>query len=475
MAVEFSVPATAERSAPRGLVAILATCGVVVALMHSLVIPLLPELPQLLGTSAENASWVVTATLLSSAILTPISGRLGDMYGKRQMLLVSLGFVTVGSVACALANSLLPMVIGRTLQGAAAGAIPLGIAILRDELPPQRVSRAMAIISSTLGVGGAIGFPVAAAIIDIGSWRVPFVVAAVFGGLCIGLVMWWVPPSAQRQGGRFDVPGALGLTAALILLLLPITKGNGWGWDTPLTLGMFGASAVITLLWGLYQLRATTPMVNLRAMSTRPALLTNFATVSVGLAVYGNMLTFPQLLMAPTETGYGFGLSMVVTGLIIAPTGLVMMLFSPISARITDRSGARVTLAAGIICIGGAYALTYFTHDSLWHILIAAIGIGAGIGLSYSAMPALIMNIVPPAETAAANGINTLMRSIGMSTSAAVVSAVLSVGTVTVGTTVVPSIDSFQITFLLSIGAAIVALALTVAIPRARPKDTVLL
>lgn len=232
---------------------------------------------------------------------------------------------------------------------------------------------------------------------------------------------------------------------------------------------MFACAAGAALVWGYYELRTARPLVNLRISARRPVLLTNLASVAVGFAIYGQMLAFPQLLMAPTETGYGFGLSMVMAGVLIAPGGIVMMALSPVSARITGSHGPRVTLASGVVVVGAGYVLVYVAYTEIWHIVVAGMIIGAGIGLAYAAMPALIMGAVPLSETAAASSLNTLMRSIGTSTSAAVVSVVLAAMTTTVGTYTVPALDGFRATFLLSIAASAVALALTAAVPRARP------
>nr|WP_241831678.1 MFS transporter [Parafrankia soli] len=112
-----------------------------------------------LSFSASGTVWAITATLLASAVATPVAGRLGDMYGKRRMLLTSLGLLMVGSVVAGLSTTLIPLVVGRTLQGLAAGVIPLGISVMRDELPPERLGSATATMSSSLGVGGAWGCP----------------------------------------------------------------------------------------------------------------------------------------------------------------------------------------------------------------------------------------------------------------------------------------------------------------------------
>lgn len=182
--------------------------------------------------------------------------------------------------------------------------------------------------------------------------------------------------------------------------------------------------------------------------------------------MYGNSLTLPQLLMAPTSTGYGLGLSMVAAGLALAPGGLVMMALSPVSARISAWRGPRITLMLGALVIGLGYAFAYFTVSSVWQVAVAGMFIGAGVGLSYSAMPALIMGAVPITESAAANGLNSLMRSIGTSTSAAIVSVVLAGMTITVGTAVIPSFEAFRTTFLISIAAAVVTMVFAGLIPK---------
>lgn len=122
---------TAQTVAPSRastIVAVLALSGIVVSLMQTLIIPLIPQLPTLLGASPSDATWAITATLLAGAVATPVMGRLGDMYGKRRMLLLSLVLLVAGSAVAALSDTLTPLVVGRALQGLAAGVIPLGSA-----------------------------------------------------------------------------------------------------------------------------------------------------------------------------------------------------------------------------------------------------------------------------------------------------------------------------------------------------------
>jgi len=451
------------------VVAVLAFCGVVVALMQTLVVPLLPTLPHLLDTSASNAPWVVTATLLSGAVCTPVMGRLGDMFGKRRILVISLALMVAGSVLCALSDSLLPMVIGRFLQGASFGVIPLGISIMRDELPTAKLGSSIALMSATLGIGGAIGLPVAALIAQNADWHVLFWAAGAIGLLDIVLVLLLVPESPVRLPGRFDFVGAAGLSTGLIALLLAITKGGDWGWGAPLTLGLIGLAVVVLLMWGFLELRTAQPLVDLRVSARPQVLFTNLTSVVVGFAMFAQSLVFPQILMNPEFTGYGLGKSMVVAGLCMAPSGIVMMVVSPLSARVSARYGPKVSLMAGTVVIAIGYALAVFMLDAIWKIVTITVITSVGVALAYAAMPSLIMQAVPIGETGSATGLNTLMRSIGTSTSSAVVGVVLANMTMMAGGREFASKGAFTTTLWLGCGAAVAGLFVAMFIPGRKP------
>ena len=458
----------ARASRARLVVAVLSFSGIVVSLMQTLIVPLIPSLPRLLHTSASNTSWAITATLLAGAVATPVLGRLGDMYGKRRMLLVSVGLLVVGSVVCALSDSLAPMVVGRALQGFSIGVIPLGISIMRDELPPERLGSAMALMSSSLGVGGALGLPGAAALAEHADWHLLFWGSAGLGVVVAGLVVAVVAESPLRGGGRFDLLGAVGLSVGLLCLLLGISKGADWGWGSGTTLGSFVAAAVVLVSWGWWELRVTGPLVDLRTTMRRQVLVTNLASVVIGFALYAMSLVLPQLLQLPSATGYGLGQSMLTAGLVLGPSGLVMMAVSPLSARMSTAWGPKVSLMVGSMVIAVGYGLAVVFMTQVWQLVVVASVIGAGIGLAYAAMPALIMGAVPRSETGAANGLNSLMRSIGTSTSSAVVGVVLAHMTTRLGPVALPSLTGFRVTLLIGGGAAVVAFLIAALNPSRR-------
>ncbi|MFB9205704.1 MFS transporter [Nonomuraea spiralis] len=448
---------------------VLAVAGIVGSLMQTLVVPLIGELPRMLHASAADTSWVITVTLLVGAVATPVVGKLGDLYGKRTMMLVCSLPLIAGSVVCALSGSLIPMIAGRGLQGLGVGMIPLGVSALRDLLPPQRVGPAIALMSSSMGIGGALGLPISAAVAEYADWRVLFWGSAALSVLVAVLIWLLVPATPANAGGRLDLVGAIGLGAVLVCLLLGVSKGADWGWSSGTTLGMLGGAVVLALLWALWELRVRHPLVDLRTTARPQVLLTNVASILVGFAMYAQSLVLMQILQLPVALGYGLGQSMLAAGLWMAPSGLMMMAVSSLGARLSAARGPKTSLFVGALVIAAGYGAALGLMDWSWGLMIAGCIGSAGVGLAYGAMPALIMGAVPRTETASANSFNTLMRSIGTSVCAAVIGVVLAQLTVTVGGHTLPSETGFRTALLIGCGVALAAALVTLTLPKPSP------
>lgn len=432
------------------------------ALMQSLVIPIQPELPAMLSTSASNAAWVITATLLAGGVAMPVSGKLADLKGRKPVLVVSALLLLAGSLICALGDSLLPVLVGRILQGLAMGYIPVAISFVREVMPPHLRNTAVAGISATLGVGGALGLPLAAWIAQSHDWHMLFWVAS---GLALVMVLTTVlviPHRPATASGRLDMIGALGMAIGVVALLVGLSKGNDWGWASPATLGTVIGGLVVLLLWGRYEVSRTNPLVDLRTMARRPILLTNIAALMAGFGMMAQSIVVPQLLQAPEATGYGLGQSMLQAGLWMAPAGLMMLAFTPISSRMLTALGGRTTLATGMLVLSCGYFVAFFLTEAPWQLMLASCVSSAGVGIAYAAMPTLIMENSPASEAGAGVGVNALMRSMGTTVAGAVMAIVLTSVTTTAGGTQLPSATAFKLCFLLGavagLGAAVVTL-----------------
>jgi MFS family permease len=459
---------TAERRRPSTAVVIvvLALCGTLVSLQQTLVLPLLPAFPEILGTTSDNASWLVTVTLLTAAVGTPIISRLADMFGKRLMLVVCLVTVIIGSVVAALGASLVPVIIGRGLTGIGACLVPVGISIMRDHLPADRVGTGVALMSATLGIGGAVGIPLAGVISSSLSWHALFLVSGGFAVLLLVAVLVVVPESAVRTRGRFDHVGAILLSISLTAFLLAVSKAGTWGWVDRKTLVLLLVSVLVMTLWVPVELRSGQPLVDIRTSMRRTVLLTNATSIFIGFAMFANFLTSTQQVQMPVETGYGFGLSVVETGMVLLPGGLLMVAMSPVAARLITTFGPRAILVAGALVTALGFVLRVFLHRSVLEVMVASGICSLGIALAYAAMPILIMRSVPITETASANGLNALLRSIGTSSGSATVAALFAALTMKAGNATLPTFDAYQLVFWLGSGMALAGAGIAAFIRR---------
>jgi MFS family permease len=448
------------------MVATLAGTGLIAAFMQTLVTPIYPHLPEFLDTTSADASWVLTSTLLAAAIATPIAGRLGDMFGKRRLILSLLLILTAGSIICALSNTLIPMVIGRALQGVGLGVIALGISVLRDILHPRRLGPAIALVSATLGIGGAVGLPLAAVIAENMDYHYLFWLATLLSIGAFVAVLTIIPVSTLRTGGTFDLVGGIGFGIGLVAILLSISKGNEWGWLSPLTLGLLGGGVLVFVAWTFYELRTPDALVDLRVATRRPVLLTNLASISVGFAFFVTAASLPILLEAPASTGVGLGQSLMIASLCLMPSGLVMFFISGTAARLSAAKGPRTSLILGTLILAVSFATGSLLMTEVWHVILLSTMVGFGTGFAYAAMPTLIMHSVPPTETAAANGLNSVMRTLGSTAAATIVGIILSTQVTAVGGISVPTHEAFRMTFLIGAAVSLLGAAIAAFIPR---------
>ncbi|WP_402463551.1 MFS transporter [Isoptericola aurantiacus] len=460
---------TAVRAVP--VIVVLCFGSLCAALMQSLVIPIQSELPTLLGADPSTTSWIVTATLLGAAVAMPVTGRLADLRGKKPVLVSSAVILLVGSLICAVSDTAGPMIVGRVLQGVAMGYIPVAISLVREIAPPHLRNTAVAGVSATLGVGGALGLPLAAWIAQDFEWHLLFWVSTGLAAVMTVASLIVLPRAQVSHPARLDWTGAVGLAVGLVAVLVGVSKGNDWGWGEASTLGLVVGGVVVLLVWGWYELRHHDPLVDLRTTARRPVLLTNIGAVLIGFGMMAQSIVVPQLLQMPAATGYGLDQSILAAGLWMAPGGVMMMLFTPLSARLLTRFGGRLTLALGATVLAAGYVVAVFLTGAPWQLMLASCVATAGVGIGYAAMPTLILTNVPAEEGSASVGVNTLMRSIGTTVAGAVMAMILTSQTMTLapGTPAIPTESAFTWCFAIGAVAALAGAAVVLLIPRQRP------
>jgi MFS family permease len=444
------------------VVLVIGTAALMVSLTQSLLIPVLSELGVDLKAGGDGVAWLLTSTLLVGAVAVPAFGRLGDLFGTRRMLLVTLAALVVGSLICALADNLTVMIIGRSVVGLSVAAVPLSISLIGVTLPRAHAPAGIALISAMLGVGGALGLPLSGLIAQYADYHVLFWICVAGGLLTVpGIVLLVREPVRTAKGGM-DLIGTALLGAAMLALLLPLAQGSTWGWSDPLTIGLLVAAVVLLAVFVLVELRRRSPLVDVRT-TVRPALLlTNVASLCVGFALFATLIGTASYVQAPAATGYGFGKSILVGGLCMLPGGIAMLLLSPFSARLRPRNA----LIIGSLIIAAGFVTRMILTDSLWQVILGATISGAGTGIAYAAMPGLIIHAAPRSELAAANGLNALFRSVGSSLASAIGGAILAAQTISLAGHELPSLTGYRVLFAICAGSAVLAAALAVFIPR---------
>jgi MFS family permease len=443
---------------------VLGTAALSFALAQTSLIPAIGDLMTTFHTDAAGVAWTLTGYLASAAVFTPVFGRLGDMFGKKRMLVIALAIFALGNLLSGIGHSLEVVVAGRILQGVGGGIFPLCFAIIRDEFPRERVRASIGLISSVAGIGGGLGLVLGGLLVDHATYHWIFWVGAIVAAMAAGAAELLIPESPNRSPGRVDVRGAALLGVAIVVPLLAIAQANTWGWGSARFLGAIGVGLVLLAVWVAVQRRTAEPLANIATLTKTPVLMTNIATLLVGFGMFGSFILIPQLTEASTATGYGFGASATHAGLLMLPGALVMLVMGPISGMIGERRGSRIPLGLGAGVAAAGLLLLGLSHGTQVEVLVFTTVLFAGIGLAFAAMPNLIVDAVTPAETGEATGFNALVRSIGSSLGSQVSASVLAGSIVVAGGA--PSDASFRTAFFVGAGVAILAAAMAMLIPR---------
>jgi EmrB/QacA subfamily drug resistance transporter len=448
----------------RLLVLYLALGGLAFACLQSLVSPALSTIGHELKVSTSDVSWIVTAYLLSASVLTPILGRLGDMVGKRRMLIVVLSILAVGAVVSALATSLTVLIIGRILQGAGGAMMPLSIGMVRDELPRERVATTVGMISAIFGVGAGIGIVAAGPIVEHLSWHWLFWLPLALVLIALAGAIFGMKESPVRTPGKLDFLGATILSLSLVGLLLAISKGQAWGWGEAKTVGLLAAGVIGLVVFVLVELRVSEPLIDMKLMRIRGVWATDLVALILGFAMFGTFLLVPTLLQLPSVTGYGFGKSVTEAGLFLLPTVVMMVLFGPIAGLLNRKYGPKLPMFLGTVLVVAAFTLPAIGHGEIWQVLASGLLTGAGIGFAFAAMSNAIIEAVPPSQTGEATSVNSIARTIGSSIGTAVVAAVITSNTTPQG---LPTDAAFTDGFWVCAGVAVLAVVAALLLPSA--------
>jgi predicted MFS family arabinose efflux permease len=400
-----------------------------VSVLQTLVVPVLAMIAQQLDSSLSAVGWVLTANLLAAAVLTPLLGRLGDVYGKRPVMIGILVAVLIGTVLALVTSSLPLLIVARVLQGSSYGLFPLSMGVLREEMPVAKLTMSMAIVSATLGVGGVIGLLSTGLLTrNGGDYHRPFWIGLGMALAALLLTVIALPrrPRAKNAGSSVDWLGAGILGAGLVLLLLPISQGADWGWGSARTIGSFVASAVVLFGWVQAERRIKQPLARPSLLARRAVMMPNLAALFVGFGLFAAFLAITSFAETPESAGYGFGASVLTaSAMYLLPGGVLGVLLAPLVGRFVQRAGGYQALLTGAaLGLAGFLGMAAF-HGRPWEFVVFATLSQLSVTFGFAALPALLVQAVEPADTGVANSVNSIARSVGSAIASALIVTVL--------------------------------------------------
>ena len=435
------------------------------SLLQSLVLPVLPTIQHALHTTQNAVTWVLTAYLLSASVATPIIGRVGDMVGKKKVLVATLFTLAVGSVLAALATSISVMITARAIQGVGGGVLPLSFGLIRDEAPRHKIGAGISIVAAVSGVGGGAGIVLAGPIIGALNFHWLFWIPAVVVALVAVAAFAGLPEFRSRAAGHVAVVPALLLSGWLVALILFVSEGQQWGWTSGKSVGLIASAILCGVLWIRVELGATQPLIDMRMMRLPAVWTTNLVALLFGAGLYSAIGFLPAFLQTPRRAGYGFGASATASGLFLLPMTIMMFIFGMLSAPAAARMGSKLLLLVGSLAAVPSFAILAFADQQGWEIYVASALLGVGLGLAFAAMSNLIVESVPANQVGVASGMNANFRTIGGSIGAALMGTIVTSGVATDG---LPKASGYRDGFAFLMVTAILATVACVIIPSAR-------
>jgi EmrB/QacA subfamily drug resistance transporter len=379
--------------------------------VETMVIPGIPVIQAELSTTESIASWITSAFLIVGAAVAPLFGKLGDIYGKKKILLSVLLFYIAGVGLAGFATNIYLLIGARAIQGIGFAIVPLGLAIITDIFPKEKVATAQGIISGTFAIGAAAGLIIGAYVVQDLSWEWAFHTAFILSIILFIIVAVMLRKDQPGIKSKVDYTGATILMSGIVLVLLYLTEAPHLGWLSTENILFLIPGVVLTIGFFVFERKQTNPLIHLSLLRIRNVLVANLVGILSSLSMF--LMFFAVIYYAQFPAPYGLGLNIIDTGLTLAPATLVMLIVGPIIGRLVTRIGPKPILVTGAsVSIVGL--LLFIFNRSTTTALTIDVAIGL-VGLVSLIIPIVNMISVslPKENTAVGLGMNTMLRNLG--------------------------------------------------------------
>ncbi|MCD2498857.1 MFS transporter [Microbacterium nymphoidis] len=427
MSIDAPVTQSLPKVSARAVVGFLIFCELASGFVQGFYAPLLGEIAGHLKVSDADITWFLTVQTLAAAVCVPLLSKLGDIFGHRRMLRIAVISVLIGTLVTALLPNYPLVLAARILVGPLAVWLPLEIALVHNRIKGETARTSIGLLVSCL-TGGAILGTISAGVFSalLPSLTLTLLIPVLFVAVSVYAVFFKVPESTSRTGAKVDVLGFIGIGLAMIVLLFGLRLASSEGFGSAATIGTLAAAVVIFALWVLWELRSSSPAIDVRLIVSRrmgPVYLTAFL---FGMVMFGAQSPSTTFLTAdPAQTGYGFAASAGTASAVTAVVTILATIGAATFAPIARRVGIRTVLVTGAILAASGSLVQIAFHDQLWQIFLVSAINGTGMGLLLGALPALVAEVAPSDQTGIATGVYNSLRTLGGSAAGAVFAVIL--------------------------------------------------
>ena len=391
---------------------VLTGVALLVNYVETMVIPGIPTIQKDLSTTASIASWITSSYLIVGSVVSPLFGKLGDIYGKKKMFLVSLIFYICGVGVAGFSPSIYILLLARALQGVGFAIIPLSLAIITDVFPRERVGTAQGIISGTFAIGAAAGLIVGSYVIQDLGWPYAFHSALVLSLILFFATMKVLPrdvlSATKRKVAYVDAAVLMG---GVTLLLLYATEGPSLGWLSLEELGFLIIGAALTLLFFVLESRGKNPLIDLGLLRIKNVFVANLVGIISGISMF--LLFFAVVYYSEAPPTFGLNLDIVAAGLTLAPSTVGMLIAGPVLGKMLTKFGPKPVLILGSGLLGLGLLMFIFNRSSATDVSIdMLVSLGGVVSIIIPIVNMIALSI-PRESTAVGLGMNTMLRNLG--------------------------------------------------------------
>ena len=395
----------------------------VASLSQTIVSPAMPVIVADLGGMAHY-SWIATSAMLVSAVTVPVVGKLSDQYGRRGFYLAGIAIFLLGSILAGFSTNFWFLVAARAVQGLGMGTLmPLSQTIIGDIIPPRQRGKYQGLMGATFGLASIAGPLIGGTVTDHFGWRYLFFLTLPLGVIAFAFVLRFLHLDHVARRTTVDVLGIITLTPGLVIGLLATSWGGAtYAWDSPTIIGMYVAAALLLGLFVRIEMRAENPLLPLGMLARPVVALSILASFAVAVAMFGAIIYIPvyaQAVMGVSATG---------SGAILIPQSVSMIGMSILSGLLVSRTGRykEILIVGGLVMLTGYWLLTQVAYgDAAWHLTVAMVVIGLGLGMMMQIFTLVVQNAVPQSELGVATASVQFFRNIGSTVGIAVLGTVM--------------------------------------------------